>query len=255
MRRSITTSLVLSIFLAIAWSGTTAARPAQACGPGSVEGVLPAAPEGSVTIQTIELTADCRLVDRGIQVVLLRNIPDADPGGSATLGTVSASEDATGGVAALGSASGCCWGAYNVQRTWDCCGILLNEYWLEFDWSTCGGGVCTPWAIRWYAGQDGAKWKTLSNSCGPGWSPIAASHGLAVTSGGLGSASVTLEGHQEFGYKGGFDCSGNDYRNSYTNSITGIADGNWTCSYSYNWKKSLAFVYQAWCGTGNYAQK
>lgn len=150
--------------------------------------------------------------------------------------------------------SRCCWKAYSVQRTWDCCNILLNEYWIEAAWSNCSSGICGS-VIRSYSGQDGGKWKTLTNSCGPGWDPIASSHSFGRYAGGLGYSSVTPRGTQAYGYKGGFDCGGNDFRNSYTNAITGNANGNWYCSYTYSWKKSLGFKYQAWCGTGAYGEK
>lgn len=65
----------------------------------------------------------------------------------------------------------------------------------------------------------------------------------------------TYRGHQGYGYKGGFDCGGNDCYNSYWNTITGNSNGNWSCSYTYSWRKSLGFQYQAWCGSGIYGEK
>lgn len=93
-----------------------------------------------------------------------------------------------------------------------------------------------------------------SFSCGPGWYPVSSDHYFYYT-GGVGYTSVTYRGHQGYGYKGGFDCGGNDYYNSYWNTITGNSNGNWSCSYSYSWRKSLGFQYQAWCGSGIYGEK
>ncbi|MEX2135763.1 MAG: hypothetical protein WEB29_02215 [Chloroflexota bacterium] len=160
----------------------------------------------------------------------------------------------SGEFSTQGSGSGCCWGAYNVQRSWDCCGILLNEYWTEIKFNKCSGGFCSPY-LRTYSGQDGGKWKTLSFSCGPGWYPVSSDHYFYRSSGGVGYTSVTLKGHQGFGYKGGFDCGGNDYYNSYWSTVTGTSSGGWSCSYSYSWRKSLGFQYQAWCGSGVYGEK
>lgn len=106
----------------------------------------------------------------------------------------------SGEFSTQGSGSGCCWGAYNVQRSWDCCGILLNEYWTEIKFNKCSGGFCSPY-LRTYSGQDGGTWKTLSFSCGPGWYPVSSDHYFYRSSGGVGYTSVTLKGHQGFGYK------------------------------------------------------
>jgi hypothetical protein len=78
---------------------------------------------------------------------------------------------------------------------------------------------------------------------------------LYTSSGGVGYTTVTLRGHQGYGYRGVFDTGGSDYYDSYTQYITGKANATWSCSYSKYWRKSFGFNYQAWCGYGNYGQK
>ena len=213
-------------------------------------------------MQTFELSADCRLIDKGIEILPADALVPVQADASGVFGSIEetlppppggAAAQGVGDVSTQGSGSGCCWGAYNVQRSWDCCGILLNEYWTEIKYNRCSGGFCSPY-LRTHSGLNGGKWKTLSFSCGPGWYPVSSDHYFYYT-GGNGYTSVTYRGHQGYGYKGGFDCGGNDYYNSYWNTITGNSNGNWSCSYSYSWRKSLGFQYQAWCGSGIYHEK
>lgn len=254
-RRGMGAALALVVLLAAGNPGSAAAaRPDRAaCGPGSIEGDLPAAPEGFVAVQTFELTADCQLLSSELAIVPADNLGPADAGASAAYGSISEELAAGGDVSTQGTASGCCYRAYAVQRSWDCCNLLMNEYWMESSWNSCSNGVCGPY-IRSYWAQDGGKWKT-ERSCGSGWSPVSSDHYLYVSSGGLGYTYVKVSGHQGYSYKGVFDCGGTDYYNSYWSSITGYYSGGWACSYSYSWRKSLGFKYQAWCGTGTYGEK
>lgn len=254
--RALQAIVVIIVALAAAMPAPVAAKgsdPRPDCGPGELNGKLPAAPEGFVTVQEFTMTENCRLVAGDIEFV-----PAAElvPAGGAERGEFESIGDEAPppeGVSTLGSGSGCCWGAYTVQRTWDCCGILLNEYWTEFDFNRCGGGFCSPYLRTWSA-SDGGKWHT-EGFCGPGWYPVSSDHALYRHAGGVGYTSVTVKGYQGFGYDGGFDCGGRDYYNKYWNTLTGNSNGNWSCSYTYSWRKSFAFSYQAWCGSGNYGQK
>jgi hypothetical protein len=255
MRRA---GLVLSVVVcltALTPAAALGAKPLadEGCGPGSIRTELPAAPEGFVAVQEFELTADCRLVKGKVEIVPAEALVDPGENSEAQFSNIAEEAAPPDGVSVQGAGSGCCWGAYAVQRTWDCCGILLNEYWTEFDFNRCSGGFCSPY-LRTYSASDGGKWH-WEGFCGPGWYPNSSDRYLYRSAGGVGYTSVTISGHQGFGYDGGFDCGGNDYYNSYWNSLTGHSNGNWSCSYTYSWRKSLGFQYQAWCGSGDYGQK
>jgi hypothetical protein len=209
-------------------------------------------PQDLVATRNYRLTADCRIIAGPVQILPSNSVPPVSDVDSGTFGSIASA--ANHQVAPLGSGSGSGWGAYVVQRTWDCCGILLNEYWTEFDWSNCSGGFCSSW-IRSYSGQDGGKWHPEYTTYGPGWYPVSSDHSLYISSGGVGYTTVTLRGHQGYGYRGVFDTGGSDYYDSYTQYITGKANATWSCSYSKYWRKSFGFNYQAWCGYGNYGQK
>jgi hypothetical protein len=254
-RRATSVGIALALLLTSFWGSALGASPNDgACGPGTIKGDLQAPPEGFVAIQSYHVTDDCRVIKGAVSVVATSEAPGAAAEGSGTFGAVGAQEPPDPGqVSAQGAGSGTGFRAYAVQRTWDCCGILLNEYWTEFSWTNCSSFCGTT--IKGYSGQDGGKWHSLSFSCGPGWYPVSSDHGLGITAGGLGFTSITLRGYQGYAYKGGFDCGGTDYYNKYTNYITGKAAGTWTCSYSYSWRKALSFNYQAWCGSGVYGQK
>ncbi len=253
--RVIRVALAMALMLATAPGAAAASKntssPAD-CGPGSIKTKLPAAPEGFVAVQTFTMTDDCHVVEGDVEIVPASELPPAAAEGGGQFSWISDEAPPPDDVSALGTASGCCWGAYAVQRTWDCCGILLNEYWTEFDFNRCSGGFCSPYLRTWSA-QDGGK--HTEGFCGPGWYPVSSDHALYRHSGGVGYTSVTIKGYQGYGYDGGFDCGGRDYYNKYWNTLTGNSNGNWSCSYTYSWKKSFGFNYQAWCGSGNYGQK
>ena len=247
------TTLIVIIGTLLGPSATLAARPTPptSCGPLEFEGNLPAAAEGRVTRQTITVTADCELV-----VGPAEDLPaDAlvrDDAGLATdeFGSITDSaKRERGGLTTMGSGSGCCWGAYAVQRSWDCCGIKMNEYWTEIDYTKNSSGV-----INWWSARDGGAWHR-EYTCGgsAGWWP-ANDHALYRSAGGVGTTSVSVAARQGYDYRGAFDaCQGGVFYNQYSNSLTGKASGGWTCNYSFYWKNSApGWSYQAWCGTGNY---
>lgn len=209
-----------------------------------------------ITYQEFTLTSDCQLVAGPIESLpesaLSTSVPNTSSGNFGSTGDQLPAGD---GVSPDATGSGCCWGAYAVQRTYDQGGIpgsiLLNEYSTQITYNKCYGGFCSPYLRTWHA-QDAGRWHPEYTSAGPGWFPNCCDHFLGAVSGGLGYTWVTVRGHQGYSYRGVFDTSGNDYYNSYTNNLTGNADGTWSCSTSYYWKKSFAFKLQAWCGTGSY---
>jgi hypothetical protein len=264
MRRSrriaILISLSLSLGLLLSAQPTAAAKPKPtACGPGQIDVTLRMPADGMVSYQEFTLTDDCQLIAGPAQELSSDQLPAATASESRTFASVGEAMPADGvGTQAI-TGSGCCNSAYAVQRTYDQGGIpgslLLNEYWTEFDFNRCSGGLCSPY-IRSWAAQDGGKWHREGPfGCCGGWEPNSSDHWLYRTGGGLGYTSVSISGHQGYRYEGVFDHSGNDYYNSYTNNFTGQYGGSWSCSLTKYWKKSLAFKLQAWCGTGNYGEK
>ncbi len=243
------------LILVLVGSSTTpiAASKQNSCGPASGTYEMPMPPPGLVAVEDLIVNADCQVEAGPVRFVAPTQLaPSPSNLAKATFGSLADSAAATD---ASTSASGCCWGAYAVQRSWDCCGIEMNEYWTQFSWSNCSGGLCSPY-IRTYSGQDGGKWATELLTCGPGWSRVSSDHYLYISSGGVGYTSVTLSGHQGYSYRGRFDCGGSNYYNSYWNSITGQANGNWVCSYSYSWRNSfVGWHTQSWCGSGAYPYK
>jgi hypothetical protein len=242
------------ILVAASSSMPAAASDRNACGPISGTYQLPAPPPGLVSVEDLTVEANC-FVQRGP----VRYVPGTDLRSSsndmaaAIFGSVAESASTTQVVATNGSGSGCCWAGYAVQRTWDIAGLELNEYWTEFTFNTCSGGICSPYLRTWWA-QDGGKWHTEIGN--PGWYPNYGDRWLYRTSGGVGYTWVSVEGHQGYHYKGLFDLGGNDYYNSYTNDLTGSTIGIWTCSYAYYWKKSfVGWHTQSWCGSGPYPYK
>jgi hypothetical protein len=88
---------------------------------------------------------------------------------------------------------------------------------------------------------------------GRGWSHNRNDHSLKLTSGGIGQTSETIKGHLGFSYVGVFDVFGNDYYNSYWNTMTGFRDGTTSCLTTYSWRKSIPnWHYQGLCGFGHY---
>lgn len=227
------------------------------CGPGSIEGELPMPPEGLVVRQTFTLDRNCNIVAGPIETLPESELEAATATDGSTFGSVSETRRAPrpSDVSTAGSGSGCCWAGYVVQRSWDCCGLLMNEYWTEFTFNKCSGGFCSPY-LRTYWAQDGGKWRGEVGSCGPGWMRNSSDHYLYRSAGGVGYTSVTISGHQGYSYRGRFDCGGNDYYNSYWQSLTGSSSGNWSCSYSHSWRKSFfGWSLQAWCGSGAFPYK
>jgi hypothetical protein len=125
---------------------------------------------------------------------------------------------------------------------------MMTEYWVDFAWSNCAGGFCSPY-IRTYSGRDGGAWhRELS---GGGWYPVSSDHYLYICAGGLGYTAVQLCGHQGIGYKGQFDQPGTDYCNAFWNSIYGKASGGWTCYISWNIRKTFSGWHRDnWCDSG-----
>lgn len=192
MSRTFRIALVMVVVLTGATPATVSAK-APSCGSGSISAKLPAAPEGYVAVQEFTLTDDCQLIEGSVEIVPASELSPATAEESGQFSSIGEQAPPTDQVTALGSASGCCWGAYAVQRTWDCCGILLNEYWTEFDFNRCSGGFCSPYLRTWSA-QDGGKWHT-EGFCGPGWYPVSSDHALYRYSGGVGYTSVTVKGY------------------------------------------------------------
>lgn len=239
--------IVLSLLLPV----PVLAKPAKTCGPITASFSSDMPPEGFVAFQETRIDDNCKLVVSAVQLVPENQLQPSPAEASATFSSAGESLPAPSGTASIdGSASGCCWAGYAVQRSWDCCGIKMNEYWTQLQFNRCSGGYCSPYLRTWGA-QDGGAWHTEVQY--PGWYPNCCDHWLRRTSGGVGYASVAVQGHQGYSYRGVFDTGGNDYYNSYTNNLSGNTTGNWSCSYSYYWKKSApGWHTQSWCGSGYY---
>lgn len=214
----------------------------QLCGPTAWSGSM-TVPVGMVATQVVTIGADCQ--PHPGPTVVLESGAVTPPNGAAQMGTIDRISSSLGPsplAAVYGS-------AYVVQRTWDCCGIELNEYWVENRWSSTGtGGYITSWS-----GQDG--YKAHRELTGGGWAPDFGNHWLGLQDGGLYYSYETVGGQLGFTYQGIFDLGGHDYYNYYWQTMRGAANGGWTCSYGYSWRKSLSFNYQAWCGSGSYPYK
>jgi hypothetical protein len=121
-----------------------------------------------VAVQNIYVDENCQVVVEPVQFVDPADLPSGPEGldtavFSAESATARGARDvaADGGVsteasdAGGGGGSGCCWKAYSVQRTWDCCNLLLNEYWMELQYQHCTN-ICSSY-IRTYNAVDGGK--------------------------------------------------------------------------------------------------
>jgi hypothetical protein len=259
LRTAVATALTFALLIG-APSSAWARQPAGACPPSEGSISVPAAPVGWVAVQNVWIGADCQVVRGAIQFLPIAG-PHADSNGlsAQTFADVSASipervRAAAGGAstqagdAGGGGGSGCCWKAYSVQRSWDCCNLLMNEYWMELAYNKCTS-ICSNF-IRTYNALDGGKWK------GPYWSRNSSDHYLTKTGGGLNYTWVTFEGHQGYSYRGNFDWTGTYFYNSYTTQIRGNVNGTWVCDMSWSWRTTFAGWHaQLWCGTGTYTEK
>jgi hypothetical protein len=213
-----------------------------------------------VAVQNIYVDENCQVVVGPVEFVDPADLPSGPEGldtavFSAESATARGARDvaADGGVSTEASDAGggggscCCWKAYSVQRTWDCCNLLLNEYWMD-QYQHCTN-ICSSY-IRTYNAVDGGKWK------GPYWSRNSSDHYLKRTGGGLYYTWVTFEGHQGYSYRGPFDWTGTYFYNSYTTQIRGNAMGGWVCDMSWYWRTTFAGWHdQIWCGIGYYGEK
>ncbi|MDH4334904.1 MAG: hypothetical protein OEW24_06545 [Chloroflexota bacterium] len=177
-------------------------------------------------------------------------MPTAAADGSAAIGSEGqASSDIT--TAALYN-----YRAYVVTRIWDCCGILLTEYWMDNNWTSTGS---SGYIYAWGA-VDGAKWHREGPfGCCGGWYPDSGSHLLGLVGGGLGKTYEKVRGRQGFGYQGALDPTGTYFYNRLTHWITGNRNGTWACTQEVYLKKvplpPLDWDIQRWCGSGSYPYK
>lgn len=209
------------------------------CGPVQFQ-ISVSPPDGLVAVVDVVMTPTCRLVPSEIRFVDPASLPASDR--PHVISSISSSS--TEGSATVATAISTKW-AYNVGRTWDCCGIKTSEYWTENQWSYDGTKI-TQWL-----GQDGSE--VHKEADGRGWSANLGDYYLKLTSGGIGQTSETIKGHLGFSYIGIFDGSGNDYYTAYWNTMTGFRDGSKSCVHTYSWKKSFAgWSYQGLCGFGQH---
>lgn len=202
---------------------------------------LPAAPSGFVATQSWRVGDDCKVHRGPVEFV--------DP---STLGPVSVDVQAIGTVGerfAPGDVTSLSTStAYGVSRSWDCCGILMNEYWLDVQWSpSTAGSNITSWSA-W----DGASWHTEGG--GLGWRLDGSNHSLAKSAGGLGKPSVTVHGRQGFSYQGAFDPTGTLYYNTYDSWLEGKPGFTYgQCTLQVVWRRSfVGWNVQQWCNPGTY---
>lgn len=134
----------------------------------------------------------------------------------------------------------------------DCCGILLTEYWLENTWTSTGAtGTITAWGAT-----DGARWHREAGGA-TGWSLDTPTHFLGLVGGGLNQTIEKVKGSQGFKYQGVFDQTGTLFYNRLTLYLQGNRDGNFTCTFDYYFRRVPAGPL-AWpppqliCGRGVY---
>jgi len=129
------------------------------------------------------------------------------------------------------------------NRSWDCCGILMNALYtsLDFSWDDF---VVTSVTNQWNT--------TVYHTEAPpsrGW--YLDWQQLFYDSGCLGCSSLRLRGQAGFGYQGVFDPSGTLFYNTYDNTMTGYANGAIFGTYSVTWRNSApGWHVQQWYAYG-----
>lgn len=203
-----------------------------------------------ISVQNFIIDGKCRVVAVGPaeEVSSGELAPSSVGTASDVIGIVGASQAATGPVS-LASTS------YRTNaglRVFDCCGILLTEYWMENTWTSTGStGVITAWGA-----VDGASWHREAGNTG-GWSLDTASHQLGLVAGGLNQTFEKVRGSQGFNYQGVFDPTGTLFYNRLTLYPQGNRSGTFSCVFDYYLKKvpagPLAWpAPQTICGRGFY---
>jgi len=125
------------------------------------------------------------------------------------------------------------------QRSWDCCGILMNSLSTTLQWQAVYGGVYP------YNQFNATTYHTEPPPSRGWWLDY---QNLQYTGGCTGCSSDTLTGKAGFGYQGVFDPTGTLYYNSYVNSVTAYGDGHGSCSYTLSWRHSIPGWHpQQWC--------
>ena len=118
------------------------------------------------------------------------------------------------------------------QRSWDCCGNMMNALYTSLQWSTSGGGVypVNQWNTTIYLND--------------GW--YLDYQNLQYTYGTVGGPEVDLNGNAGYGWSWG------GFYNSYQNWLYAFGDGHYTCNYFYSWQNSApGWTEQAWCAYGS----
>lgn len=238
--------------LALAFDSVSA-RPASAgvassglssnslCGEIKEAVTLPAPPPGLVATETWAVNENCQIELGPVQFVdpsMIGPIP-----GDALIGLGSVRQSPNSGESVLSTSN-----AYAVQRTWDCCGIKMNEYYLDVQWSpSTAGSKITSWSA-W----DGASWHLEAN--GKGWHLDAPNHFLGASAGGVGNPSVTVHGHQGFKYDGIFDPTGTVFYNTYDTWLEGKPGFTYgQCTLQVVWRHAaVGWHQQQWCSPGTY---
>lgn len=255
MSRRIAIATVLTIaFSAVLVTPAAAAKPPKSdgefCYDVSFTSEIPVPPPGQVSMQRLVLGDDCRIRAEPIVTMDGSDMPTATADSSSAVGSEGqTATDVT--TAALYN-----YRAYAVTRIWDCCGILLTEYWMENNWTSTGS---TGYIYGWGA-VDGAKWHREGPfGCCGGWYLDNGSHLLGLTAGGLYKTYETVRGRQGFGYQGALDPTGTYFYNRLTHWITGYRNGSWGCTQEVYLKKvplpPLDWDIQRWCGSGYYPYK
>lgn len=217
-----------------------AATPSTAlCANISNIATIPAPPQGMASTQVWTLGTDCQLHAGPVQFVDEASVPGLASQQISSIGA------GAGGAQPLTTSH-----AYVVSRSWDCCGILLNEYSINISWApSTGGSNITSWSA-----YDAAKWHREA-CCGFGWYLGSGDHSLGASSGGVGQASVTVHGHQGFGYWGSLDPTGSVFYNTYDSWIEGKPGWTYgTCTRQIVWRHGApGWSMQSWCNPGTYS--
>jgi len=189
----------------------------KVCPSSSGQGRLTAPPTGFVRYVEYRVLDDCTVAKSAVRLIRPIEIPHLIPG--SILVDPSLTQHA---------------------RSWDCCGILMNELSTTLQWNGISGSAYpynqfnstsyhteAPPSRGWWLDYQNLWYPGCSSACSP----------------------VLLRGNAGFGYQGVFDPSGTWYYNSYENYVYGYGNGYGECSYSYYWRGSApGWNLQQWCG-------
>jgi hypothetical protein len=213
------------------------------CAALSGQGTLPLPPVGYVSIVEPVVTPACT-VSQGPVEIVPANSPLITSGAAPVTQNPSVFESAGGGTRdALASQT-----ATVHERSWDCCGVDMNELDTTLTWQYNGSTVQSS------STHDAVSYHT-ETTCFPnskdGWYLIGQTD--KYISGGVGQVGVGVQGKAAFGYNGFFnDCLNAGYVNTYTENMYGYYDGSYYCTYSYTWSASFpGWHSQDWCGYGS----